>query len=223
MEKFRLVRIIFLFFVILVFCSDAYSQELKKQYYIEKLTLSTASKKSCIYKVFKERVVEDCGSIGFKLGSDEASPASMKYLFLHPLSKEELSEVLYVWTMFYLENDLLVSTRLTKPKEERLIMDGMLSVLEGEEGILESRLKGVEARVVNLNQELSSYLNSDSSDKIIRKIHAEYEEGREADLRDLLKLGPVDSASLKTSNSNLPDIRGELSGQLRDIMEGRVR
>lgn len=215
-------RLIFCTFISILFFSQGFAQEPTSQYYLEKITLSSTPIKSCIYKVFKgNKVLEDCRSIGYKLGVEEGSADSLKYVFMHPMSKDELGDILFIWTMFHLESDLLVSTKLRVPKVERLISDGMSTVLEDEARVLESRVKVTDVRLQELNKELSQYLNTSSASEVVKKIYSQYERKRNEELDALLRSGALGKETQGLSQGR--DIRGELSEQLRDIMEGRVR
>lgn len=222
MERFGLKKYLILS-IILCCCGKAlHAEEAKKQYYLEKLSLASTPQKACIYKVYKgSKVVEECGSIGFKLGAGEESTENVKYVYLHPLSSDELPNVKMIWTMFYLENDILVSTKLRPPLQDRLVGDGMLSVLESEQIALESQIKQVELELGTLNSEISKLLSSRSGESLVSNIYSTYLARRENKFLNLMN-SRVENVSVQSKHSG-KDIRGELSNQLKDIMEGRVR
>jgi hypothetical protein len=220
-EKYRLKYIILLslFFQLGLATADDSSPT----YLSEKIALSAEPIKACLQKVTSDfNVVESCRSSYFKLGDLKEASSESRYLFLHEFDSNEIKDLRYVWSLFYLADGQLVSTKLHAPREERLVRGGMNAILEGELLAMTRNLEIEKLKLRSLNEDLGLLL-ADKDKLNLLETSLEFLQKNQND--EFKRLLANRSAKITSSAQDVKrvDSRGELSEQLRVILAGQVK
>lgn len=215
MERFRIVFLVFSLFVI---SSGVVAEE---SYYLERLSLRSKPSKICFFVAYqKDRLVEDCNSRSFKMGEKDGE---LSFLVLHNLKQESVEKIQYLWSIYYLEDGLLLSTKLHVLQSDRLFSADMSKVLLSESNALSKQLENLESLSRKLDGELVEYFNSSSAKNQLLKIIDVRDREEKKVLDELfLRVGSPQNKILSSEGKGR-DLRGVLSEELKRIVEGSVR
>jgi hypothetical protein len=220
-EKHRLKYIILL--SLLFQLGLAVADDSSPTYLSEKISLNAEPIKACLQKVTSEfQVIESCRSSYFKLGDLNEVSSESRYLFLHEFDGIEIKDLRYVWSLFYLADGQLVSTKLHAPREERLVRGGMNAILEGELLAMTRNLEIEKLKFKALNEDLELLLANKDKLKLLEISLESLQKNQNSEFRRLLasRSGKIISGA---HDAKRVDSRGELSEQLRVILAGQVK